>query len=427
MMLEVKGVRVKIKSSEILRDITFGIGEGEMVALLGPNGSGKTTLLRTIYGILKPEKGVLFLKKMNLNQLSIEEIAREIGYLPQEKAATQLKAGDVVLLGRTSYSRKPTESDVEMAKKALKDVKLDDFYDRPFSQLSGGEKQKILLARVFAQETGVFLLDEPTAHLDISSQIEILEILKMKVSEGKSALVALHDVNMATAFFDRILMTKGGRIVCAGSSDIITPESIRDVFSANVIVRRHGGRPFVIPFLKSPTIDGGQLQSSFGEDSLSASKKSSCKKRVHIICGGGSGRGVIRTLKDSGYCVSAGVLNTLDSDFELIAEEGGMEIVSEAPFSHISEEAHLTNLEMIRKSDAVILADVYIGEGNLLNLEAALSAAESGKLIVVNLTPFRKRNFSGDKAKEIFDKLLEKAVEVKDEKKLIQAVEGLLR
>jgi len=429
MMLEVRDIQLKIGSSEILSDITFEIGEGEMVALLGPNGSGKTTLLRTIYGILKPEKGVVFLKKTNINRLSVEEIARDVGYLPQEKAITQLKVGDVVLLGRTSYNRKPTKFDVDVAKKALKDVRLGDFYDRPFSQLSGGEKQKVLLARVFAQETSLFLLDEPTAHLDISSQIEIMDILSKKVVEGKSALVALHDVNMATTFFDRILMTKGGRIVYAGNPNIITSESIKDVFSADVVVRRHGGKPFVIPCSRSsspPSLLNKSQDGVTSFNSISSINEHYSRRRIHVICGGGSGKVVISTLKNFGFRISAGVLNTLDSDFELILEEGGVDIVSEAPFSHISGEAHSHNIEMIKNSDVVVLADVYVGDGNILNLEAALYAANAGKLVVINSTPFINRNFSGDKAQRLFDKILKNAVEIEDESNLIEAIESIL-
>lgn len=404
MLLEVRNIEILLESSEILKDVSFEIKDGEMVALLGPNGSGKTTLLRTIYGILKPEKGIAYLDGKMIHEMSIEEIAKHIGYLPQEKADTGLKAMDVVLLGRTVYGRTPSHSDIEIAKRALGEVGMENFGDRLFSQLSGGEKQKVMLARIFAQKADFLLLDEPTAHLDISSQIEIMEILRKRAEKGYSSLIAIHDINLASTFCDRIIMLSNGKIAHAGGVEIITSESIKEVFDAEVIVRKQAGRPFVVPQFAKPS--------------------SKNDRKVHVICGGGSGERLFSELRKEGYSISAGVLNTLDSDIECLAGFG--EIVIEAPFSPLSKESHEKNLKLIEESDAVILTDLCIGPGNLMNLKAALKAAEMEKLIVIDSTPFSYRNFEGKEAEELFNKILKKAVRVEDEKEALKVLKKIL-
>jgi len=403
MLLKVRNVRIALESSEILKNISFEIKKGEMVAVLGPNGSGKTTLLRTIYGILKPDEGVVYLDGKKIHEMSVEEIAKNTGYLPQEKVDTGLKVLDVVLLGRTAYGRTPSTHDTEIARKSLREVGMENFEERSFSQLSGGEKQKVMLARIFAQKAELLLLDEPTAHLDISSQIEIMEILRKRTEIGFSSLIAIHDINLASTFCDRIIMLKNGKITHAGGVEIVTANSIKEVFDADVIVRKQAGRPFVVPQF---------IQRSSGGD-----------KKIHVICGGGSGEKLFSELRKEGYSVSAGVLNALDSDIEYLAGSG--KIVIEAPFSPISEESHEKNLKLIEESDAVILTDLCIGSGNLMNLKAALKAAELGKLIVIDSTPFSERNFAGKEAEELFEEIVGKALRVEDEKEVLKAIKQI--
>ena len=405
MKLKVEDVVVRLGSRDVLKDVTFEVKEGELVALLGPNGSGKSTILRTVFGVLRPMKGVVMLDGKEIG--SVESAARILGYLPQDTPITNLKVLDIVLLGRTPYMssglRRPDESDYGVARKALEEVGLEDFADRVFSELSGGERQKVMLARVFAQQPKIMLLDEPTAHLDIAAQIEIMEIVRQKVEEGKSAIVAIHDINLASSFATHILMVKDGKIVYAGKAeDVITEESIRDVFGAEVSVRRFGRGVYVVPKLKPV---GGQ-------------------KRIHVICGGGSGQNILYALAEAGFRVSAGVVNVLDSDWEVVSELG--EVIDEAPFSQISDSAHERNLRMVEESDAVILANLSVGWGNFRNLLAAKHAAELGKLIVVNGTPFNQRNFVGESAERIYEEILKKAIVVGGGGDVLDAIRKLL-
>ena len=385
MLLEVKGLKVSLGSSDILKDISFRLERGEVVGLLGPNGSGKSTLLRSIFGVLKPSGGVIYFDGRKLAEMEIREIARLLGYLPQEGSETGLKVKEVVMLGRTPHIHGISfkEGDLKAVREALRLVGLSDFEEKKFSELSGGEKQKVLLARVFAQQTDVLLLDEPTAHLDISSQLEIMGLIRKRVRDGCSALIAIHDINLASAYCDRLLLIKKGKIFAAGKpEETITRENIREVYGVDVEVRKIRGNILVLPSRKREAEKG---------------------KWIHVICGGGSGSELMRELWLHGYRISAGVLNALDSDWFTASELG--DVIDEQPFSEIGDETHAKNMEFIEKADAVILSNLTIGKGNLKNLEAALYAAKLGKLFLIEENTFDERNFAGKHAGKIYGEI----------------------
>ena len=249
MILRVDDLTVFLKSREILRDVCFELERGDLVALLGPNGSGKSTILRTLFGLIKPLKGAVYLDGKAIHSMQIQDIAKLLGYLPQETSQTNLRVIDVVLLGRTPYiGMTPSKEDLRIAKEALQLVGLEGLENRYFSELSGGEKQKVMLARIFCQQTDFLLLDEPTSHLDIRSQVEVMDIVKRMVDNGKAAIVAIHDINLASSFCTQILMVKNGRIIYTGEPlEVINPETIRDVFGVEVDVIPYDGRVFVVP------------------------------------------------------------------------------------------------------------------------------------------------------------------------------------
>ena len=252
MALEVRDVRVVLGGAEIIGKIRLQLRKGELVALLGPNGSGKSTLMKSIYGILRPTGGVVYIDGRELPSLERRDIAKHLGYLPQESESAGLSVLDVVLFGRLPYSHfSPGRDDYERAVRALKLVGMEEYARRNFSELSGGEKQKVLLARIFCQETEYLLLDEPTSHLDIKSQVEIMEIVRKLVDSGKGALVAMHDVNLAAMFSDRVVMLKDGKVVVDGKTqEVLTPENIEAVYGIGVEVVRHNGSIVVVPKLK---------------------------------------------------------------------------------------------------------------------------------------------------------------------------------
>ncbi len=249
MALSVRDVRVSLGGSEVLKGVSIELRKGELVSLLGPNGSGKSTLMKTIYGILKPVEGVVYVDGTSLSELERKDVAKVLGYLPQESESAGLRVVDVVLFGRIPYTRfSPGKADYKKAIDALRMVGMEHYANRNFSELSGGEKQKVLLARIFCQEADYLLLDEPTSHLDIRSQVEVMRIVRGLVDSGKGALVAMHDVNLAAMFSDRIVMVRDGQIAVQGrTDDVITPENIEAVYGIRAEVVRYNGSIVVVP------------------------------------------------------------------------------------------------------------------------------------------------------------------------------------
>lgn len=404
--LRILDVNFNYGAREVLKGVTLTLEEGEFVGLMGPNGSGKTTLLKVINNILKPKSGTVMINEVEVSKLNVKELAKVFGTVSQEyETSLGFTAFDVVLMGRNPHlSRLKGESrrDYEVTIRAMKLTNTLHLADRLFNELSGGEKQRIIIARALAQEPKVMLLDEPTSHLDINNQIEILELLKKLCREENILVIAvIHDFNLAAYYCDKIVLMKDGRIHSMGRPyEVLSSNNIEEVFGVKVSVSRHPitGMMFITPLLK-PKIP-----------------TPSRKKRVHIICGGGTGTAIIRALAERGFKLTSGVLNVIDSDYE-VAIELCEEVVSEAPFSPISEESHKRNLKLVEESDAVILTDVPIGWGNLKNLEAVLSAIEKGKKVYIieqgeGLSRINDRDYTGGEATKVLSRIAQKAVKV---------------
>jgi len=237
----------------VLHDIDLAVGGGEMVALLGPNGSGKTTLIKLASGVLRPKEGEIHLDGSSLRRLKRREIAQKVAVVPQlfhMPFAFTLR--EVVLLGRTPFLKafsNEGERDQQVVQSAMEQTGIEELGQRFFNELSGGERQKGILAMALAQEPKLLLMDEPTAHLDINHQMEILELVKgLNREQGITVIGAMHDLNLAALYFDRLVLLKEGRIFADGPpSEVLTEETIREVFSTSVLVTQH-------PSMKTPYI-----------------------------------------------------------------------------------------------------------------------------------------------------------------------------
>lgn len=402
--LRILGADCYYGSVKALDGIALEVKEGEFLGIVGPNGSGKTTLIRAIARILKPRVGAIFLDEEEISNMSNVELARKMAVVPQEAMTTfNFTSLDVVLMGRNPYLGRLTferREDFEIAKWAMELTGTWRLADRPINELSGGERQRVIIARALAQKPQVMMLDEPTSHLDISHQIEILEILKKLCREGRVTVVAVfHDLNLAARYCDRLVMMHQGRIVAAGSvEEVLTPENIENVFSVKVEVRRHPitRAVYIVPL----QVSRGRVMEK--------------KCRVHVVCGGGSGAQLMMELVDRGFEVSVGVVNLIDDD-HAAAEKLGLAAAVEAPFSPIGEDAYRHALELALKADAVVIADVPFGYGNLKNLELALEALKHGKAIILMGGGIDARDYTGGEAKQLYLKLLELgAVERRD-------------
>ena len=414
-VLTIDGIDCSYGSVDVLKDVDFEVKSGEFLGILGPNGSGKTTLLKSISRVLQPHKGTILIDEKNIYGMKSVDVAKQLAVVPQSTPVTfDFTSLEVVLMGRNPHLprfKMESKEDLAIAKNSMKLTRTWEFADRPVTELSGGERQRVIIARALTQEPRILLLDEPTTHLDISNQLEIMDLIK-NLCETKNLLIAavFHDFNLAARYCDSIILLKEGKIVAVGKSEkTLTSENIRKVFSVDTIVKRHPVTGFfhVIPI----SIPLNQQQKTLS---------------IHLISGCGTGSPVMKLLKDEGYFVTAGVINLLDTDQEA-ARLLNIPTVSEAPFSPITEEAHAANLNMISKANVLVITPTQFGDGNLRNLEAAETALKEGiPIILLENGPDEKRDFTNGKATKYLTELENNgAVIVKSNCELLQVLDNL--
>ena len=249
MRVNVQGLEFGYDSAEVLKGLELEIPEGGITGIIGPNGSGKTTLLKCMDRILRPRAGSIFLGVRELAELSSDEIARTIGYVPQsEGRAFPRTVFDAILLGRKPHIRwAPGKHDLEKVSEVIHRLGLEEFALRSVFQLSGGQRQRVIIGRALAQEPRMLLLDEPTASLDLKHQLEVMELIHQQAQNGISAIISIHDLNLAARYCDTIIMLREGKVFAAGGKEVLTPENIREVYEVEVSVLDHGGRVVVVP------------------------------------------------------------------------------------------------------------------------------------------------------------------------------------
>ena len=237
-----------IKSTPVLRGADLQLEQGQVGILLGKNGCGKTTLFKNILGIEKPNGGSLFFGGDDLRKMNRRERARRIAYVPQHIHFGDLTVFDSVLMGRVSYfGMKAGREDYEAVEKILEDMGLTAFASRSAEELSGGEKQKIAIARAMAQEPKLMVFDEPTGNLDLANEMLIMqEAKKLAREKNISILSSLHDLNQALYFGDRFFLMKDGVVKYAGGREVITPETVKDIFDVEVQIKEIDGQTEVL-------------------------------------------------------------------------------------------------------------------------------------------------------------------------------------
>jgi len=242
--LQLEKVSFAYLDATVLRNINLSVEKGEMIGLLGPNGSGKSTLLKLIAGVLRPNQGEIYLDGLNLKQLKRKTIAQRVAVMPQQFSMPfAFTVKEVVALGRTPFLKMFSNGreDEEIIDYAMQLSRVKPLEQRFFNELSGGERQRAMLAMALAQQPDLLLLDEPTVHLDINHQIELLELVRsLNKEQGLTIIAAMHDLNLASLYFERLILLREGSIFTEGRPvQVLTSEIIQQVFSATVQVEPH--------------------------------------------------------------------------------------------------------------------------------------------------------------------------------------------
>ncbi|GAA0233107.1 ABC transporter ATP-binding protein [Halobaculum roseum] len=240
-MIAVRDLVVSRGGERVLDGVSLSVDRGELVGLVGPNGAGKTTLVAACNGTLGIDGGAVELAGTDRRELSQREVARRVATVPQEtNTAFEFPVESVVEMGRTAYVSRfgtTTEADREAVRRAMERAEVAEFADRSVTTLSGGERQRVLFARALAAETPGLLLDEPTASLDINHQIRTLELVREAVDDGKAALAAIHDLNLAARVCDRLVLLAGGEVRASGTPrEVLSDDALAEAFGVRAAV-----------------------------------------------------------------------------------------------------------------------------------------------------------------------------------------------
>lgn len=360
-VLQVQQLSVGYNHKAVLRDLNFSCERGQFISLLGPNGAGKTTLLRTLSRHLPPVSGAIQVWSKPLADLRALDLARIMAVVLTDKIIPPLlTVEEFVALGRyphTDYLGRLREKDRNRIQAALDDVHAASLRERQFSDLSDGERQKVLIARALAQEPQLLLLDEPTIHLDLRHRIEVMTILRDLCREqGITVLASLHDVDVAAKISDRVALIKNSGMMAWGS-----PESILNAGSVAALY------DFDQAVFDS-ALGGLEIRSRAGNG------------RAFVVAGLGSGALVYRMLAKKGFAISTGVMQEHDLDFH-VARALGVECISVGPMEAISSSTEQA-LEALNSCDLVVDSGFALGPANSANVDILSAALARGKTVL---------------------------------------------
>jgi iron complex transport system ATP-binding protein len=414
--LILRGVTAGYAGGPILHEVSLTAKPGEVTGLIGPNGSGKTTLVRVAARGLAPQTGIVGVQGIDPYTVSARQAARMVAVVPQEVAPVfTYTVLEMVLMGRSPYQSmwgRSGADDWAQARWAMRAASVQHLSDRPYQELSAGERQRVVLAQALAQDAPVLLLDEPTTHLDIRHVVEMLTVVsRLARSHARTVLVILHDLNLASAYCDRIYVMESGRIVASGvPASVLTATLLREVFGVEAEVSASGpsGRPSVLVG-PSVVVTGG------GEAGL-----------AHVIGGAGRGASVVRALTELGFDVSIGVLHSGDTD-ETVAERLNLLRVVVPPFSAIDDRSARDCWEMMQAASLLVVCDAPFGPGNIENLRLAARAVAQGmRTILLDRVPIGERDFTGGEATDLWNRMRSAATVAGSDDQLRHLVEERL-
>jgi len=260
-LFDVKNISFDYDGEEIFSDISFSIGKGDVLCILGPNGTGKTTLIKCLNGLHDIKSGEILINGQNMKKLSFKQISKHIGYIPQSHVPSfPFKVFDVVLMGRAPYlnlTDSPKKEDIEIATDALNTLGIEDLKDKEYTNLSGGERQLVFLARVLCQKPDILILDEPTSHLDFGNQIKLLEIIDSLSKTGLSIIMSSHFPDHAFLSSTKVAIMKDKKFIDFGSpDDVVTEDNLKKAYSIDVkLIELDNKRKVCVPMKTNLKLD----------------------------------------------------------------------------------------------------------------------------------------------------------------------------
>ena len=253
-LLEATDISLAIDKAPVLGDVTLSVRRGEVLALIGPNGAGKSTLLRVLAGLLKADAGTVDMLGRAITAWSPQDLARVRSYLPQDAQVNwPLSVREVVQLGRLPYGNKPGEQDSLAVRRAMERTDTVPLAGRRVDQLSGGERARVLLARLLAVQADILMLDEPVSGLDVYFQLEVMELLREEADQGRTVIVVLHDLPLAARYCDRVALLQAGTLHTLGTPrDVFTEAVMAEVYGVRASVDFEGRIPLIVAAERLP-------------------------------------------------------------------------------------------------------------------------------------------------------------------------------
>lgn len=396
--LEVHGLTMTYDTHPVLDGADFRVDRGGLVALLGANGAGKSTLLRCISRILQPTGGRILLDGRELKDFDSKEGARLMAVVPQETTADfDFTVEDIVSMGRFPYLgrfQNEGQQDRDIVRRSMEMTGITHLADRSITALSGGEKQRVIIARAVAQQPEILLLDEPTANLDIGYQSMLLGLAaRLNREQGVTIIAAIHDINLAVHHFDRFILLAGGRVLAAGrAEEVITPENIKKSYAVTASTYRH------------PLHGILQVSVNLGGDDSAFSANGPA---VHVIGGGEEALPVLELLHRLGCRLSVGPVSSEDSGCRF-AHFHSLPVIILPPFTTMNRAHKQEHIDLMRRAEAVVVPPIPFGEGNLPIFEDVETVMREGKpLYLSEPGGLKDRDYSGGKAVQLFRRLLD--------------------
>lgn len=362
MSIEIEDLVVGYGDEPVLEGVTFAVEPGELVGLVGPNGAGKTTLIRTALGALAPRTGTVRLQGDPVGDLSSKAASRRVAAVPQQSAVTfNFTVREVVEMGRHPHApRLGGDPDSEAVERAMERTAVADLADRDIDAISGGERQRVLLARALAQDTPALLVDEPTASLDVNHQIRTLELVGDLGNDGRAVLAAIHDLNLAARYCDRLVVLADGAIQAVGPPErVLESDTLEAAFDTRAVVHQD-------PITAAPVVTA--LPEATGH----------ATEPVHVVGTGEEAAAVVARLARAGYEVSAGVVPT-SGQVATTADALGMSAITAPPFGDIPKAARRRARSQIREAAVTVV----VSSSGVANRELVDLVDEARRLVLV--------------------------------------------